>query len=226
MLRTLLLLALLLAVPVFGQQQSPPTDSTPPQAENPQTTGVKKVLRRAAPNCINVAGHEDCWSEPAREKEAEEQSQNQQPPAPKGAPPPRSQSSGESSSKDTKIDPGTITSAPNDVQELHPYDPHRAEKDVEVGDFYFKRQNYFAAESRYAEALLWKPNDAIATFRLAEAQEKLGKIAEARKNYDSYLKLLPKGEFAPLAQKALVRLDLKMQSEKTGPISPPSRTRQ
>ncbi len=225
----LLLLLLLLAWPALGQEQSPPPDSNPPQTQNPQTSGVKKVLHRAAPNCIQIAGREDCWSQSARDKEAQEQSQNQQPPAPQGAPPPRSQNPDESSSKATKIDlspPGTVSSAPSDVQELHPWDPHRAEKDVEVGDFYFKRQNYGAAESRYAEALQWKPNDAIATFRLAEAQEKLGKIAEARKNYQAYLKILPKGDFAAEAQKALTRLDLKMQSEKTAPISPPSRTRQ
>ncbi len=230
--RTLLLAILLLALPAFGQEQSPAPDSNPPQTEKPQTenqqpSGVKKVLRRAAPNCINIAGREDCWSQSEREKEAQQKSQAQQPPAPQGAPPPRSDNANESSSKNTKIDlspPGTVSVAPGDVQELHRWDPHRAEKDVEVGDFYFKRQNYVAAESRYAEALHFKPNDAVATFRLAEAQEKLGKIAQARQNYQAYLKILPKGEFAPLAQKALVRLDLKMQSEKT-PISPPSQNR-
>ena len=45
-------------------------------------------------------------------------------------------------------------SAPGDVQEFHPYDPHRASKDIEVGDFYFKKKNYGAALERYREALL------------------------------------------------------------------------
>src|SRR5437879_7882499 len=77
------------------------------------------------------------------------------------------------SSKDTKND---LSPPPNDaakhpdsssaggddeedvsgVMEVKKWDPHRAEKDVEVGDFYFKRKNYSAALSRYREALEYK----------------------------------------------------------------------
>ena len=66
---------------------------------------------------------------------------------------------------------------PGDVRELRPYDPHHADKDVEIGDFYFKRDNYKAAESRYAEALEYMPNHAAATYKLAEAQELLAELA-------------------------------------------------
>src|SRR5215468_5690790 len=57
-----------------------------------------------------------------------------------------------------------------DVQEFHPWNPMRAMKDVEVGDFYFKRKNYRAALDRYKEALYFKDNDAVASFRLAQCQ--------------------------------------------------------
>ena len=99
-----------------------------------------------------------------------------------------------------------------DVEEFHPWDPHKAAKDVEVGDFYFKRKNYRAALDRYREALLWKDNDAIANFRLAECLEKLNQPAEASQHYQEYLKILPHGEFSELAQKALDRLKEKGQS--------------
>ncbi len=129
----------------------------------------------------------------------------------------------ESSSKDTRIDlsppnddqknhpmSGAAVSdaaeAASDVQELRPWDPHKAAKDVEVGDFYFKRKNYRAALERYKEALVYKPNDAIANFRLAECQEKVGNPAEAVTHYGEYLKILPHGPFAADAQKALERL--------------------
>lgn len=92
------------------------------------------------------------------------------------------------------------------VTELNAYDPHKAAKNVEVGDYYFKRKNYRAAESRYEEALVWKPNDAVALFRLAEAQEQLGKKTDAAKNYQAYLKILPEGEFAPEAKSGLERV--------------------
>jgi Flp pilus assembly protein TadD len=131
---------------------------------------------------------------------------------------------GESSSKDTQVD----LSAPEDdakahpqsstalaeaeassaggISEFHTWDPHKAAKDVEVGDFYFKRKNYRAAEERYREALRYKDNDAVATIRLAVCLEKLGVLDDARSEYESYLKILPHGPQAGEAQKAIARL--------------------
>jgi tetratricopeptide (TPR) repeat protein len=132
---------------------------------------------------------------------------------------------GESSSKDTKID----LSAPADdakvhpqssaavaeaeaglsgggITEFHTWDPHKAAKSVEVGDFYFKRKNYRAAEDRYREGLRYKDNDAVATIRLAECLEKLGVLDDARAEYESYLKILPHGPQSLEAQKAIDRL--------------------
>src|SRR5258708_38608328 len=77
----------------------------------------------------------------------------------------------------------------SDVQEVHPWNPMKALKDVEVGDYYFKRKNYRAALDRYKEALFYKDNHAIASFRLAQCQEKLGEKAEAKKYYEQYLKI-------------------------------------
>ena len=131
---------------------------------------------------------------------------------------------GESSSKDTQID---LSAPPEDskahpespdilkdagsgsggnVGEFHPWDPHKAAKSVEVGDYYFKRKNYRAAEDRYREALQYKDNDAIATFRLAICLEKLGRAEDARAEYESYLRILPHGPEAERAQKAVGRL--------------------
>ncbi len=92
------------------------------------------------------------------------------------------------------------------VQEFHPWSPMKAMKDVEVGDYYFKRKNYKAALDRYKEALYFKDNDAIATFRLAVCQEKLGDKAEAKKFYEQYLKILPEGPFAKDAHASLDKL--------------------
>ena len=144
------------------------------------------------------------------------------PPA-KNAPPRSDSSSEESSSKNRQVDisppkddaknhPYSSSSAAGDeeetgdVQEFHPWDPHRAAKNVEVGDFYFKRKNYHAAEDRYREALVYKPNDALATIHLAETQEKLGELDDAQKNYEGYLKILPHGPLAEEAHKAIDRL--------------------
>lgn len=90
---------------------------------------------------------------------------------------------------------------------VHPWDPHKAAKDIEVGDFYFKLKNYIAAESRYREALFYKDNDALATFRLAECLEKMDRLDEARQEYESYLRILPNGPQAEKANKAIAKLN-------------------
>src|SRR5580658_642238 len=92
------------------------------------------------------------------------------------------------------------------ITEVQVWDPHKAAKDVEVGDFYFRRKNYRAAEDRYREALVYKDNDAVATIRLAECLEKLGVSDDALVEYQSYLKILPHGPQASEAQKAVERL--------------------
>jgi tetratricopeptide (TPR) repeat protein len=92
------------------------------------------------------------------------------------------------------------------VQEFHPWNPMKALKDIEVGDYYFKRKNYKAALDRYKEALYYKDNDAVANFRLAVCQEKMGDKAEARKYYEQYLKILPEGPLAKDAHASLERL--------------------
>jgi len=131
----------------------------------------------------------------------------------------------ESSSRDTRIDISPpkddaknhpysksavseldVEEPPSDVQEFHPWNPMKALKDVEVGDYYFKRKNYKAALDRYKEALYWKENDAVASFRLAQCQEKMGDKDEARKYYEQYLKILPEGPFAKEAQASIERL--------------------
>jgi tetratricopeptide (TPR) repeat protein len=134
---------------------------------------------------------------------------------------------GQSSSKDTQID---LSAPENDarahpqsaeavaaelaaggggsaVGEFHPWNPHKAAKDVEVGDYYFKRKNYKGAEDRYREALFYKENDAEATYHLAVCLQKMERRGEALAEYQSYLKILPSGPHAGEAQKEIERLN-------------------
>jgi len=152
-------------------------------------------------------------------------------PPPNAAPPrsdnaePENQAGGESSSKESPVDlsppPDDAKKHPNsgqavaeaearsngeDINEMHTWNPHKAAKDVEVGDFYFRRKNYRAAEDRYREALRYKDNDAIATIRLAVCLEKQGRFDEALAQYQAYLKILPHGPEAAEAHKAIDRI--------------------
>lgn len=173
---------------------------------------------------------------------ANRQSSEQQQPAnseQSGAAQTGGSSSGESSSKDTQVD---LSPPPDDakdhpdsaaavsdaeeesganssqVEEFHQWNPHKAMKDIEVGDFYFRQQNYKAALSRYQEALLYKPNDAIANFRSAECFEKLNSPQDAVEHYQAYLKVMPHGPLSRDAEKALAKLQ-------GGPGSAPPKSR-
>jgi tetratricopeptide (TPR) repeat protein len=122
----------------------------------------------------------------------------------------------ESSSKQTEIDvsppsgdekhPGNNDS---ELSEFHPFDPHKAAKCIEVGDYYAKQGNYRGAVSRYQEALEWKPKDAEATYKLGEVQEKSGEPTAALANYQAYLKILPGGPYADKARKGIDRVKSK-----------------
>ena len=146
--------------------------------------------------------------------------------------PPRSAEepdSGGSSSRDTRIDikapkddaknhpnSGVVVADPEaepdtdvNVGEMHPFNPYRALKDDEVGDYYMKRKNYHAALARYQDALIWKEKDAVANFRIAQCYEKLNQPDDAITHYREYLKILPDGPFAKESQKALEKLKAK-----------------
>jgi tetratricopeptide (TPR) repeat protein len=165
--------------------------------------------------------------------------QQQSPPA--NDAPPRSEpdepktSPSESSSRDTRIDlsppkddekshpnRGAVSGAgdeSSDVHELHPFNPYRAAKDNEVGDYYYKRKNYKAALARYQDALSFKENDALANFHMALCYEKLDQPEEAIAHFKEYLRILPQGPLAKDARKALEKLGSaeKQTSNKTAP---------
>ena len=134
---------------------------------------------------------------------------------------------GESSSRDTDFDltppkdepkpqPGSpsLNDEGSRGGEFHPWDPHKAAKDIEVGDFYFKRGNYRAAEDRYREALYYKENDATATLHLAESLEKLNRPDEAIEQYEAYLKIFPEGSQSTKVKKTVERLKSSTASTK------------
>jgi tetratricopeptide (TPR) repeat protein len=197
------------SVGAWGQTSNPPNTSpsdSPPSSSSPansQTPDTSSPASKPAPPAANPA--------PPRSDRVNADELGNEP--------------GESSSKDSPLDlsppPGDAKAHPESsdvlmdeappsgggsVSELHPWNPHKAAKDIEVGDFYFKRKNYRAAEDRYREALLYKENDATATFRLAVCLEKLNQPDEASKEYENYLKIVPHGPDAEKAEKAIQRL--------------------
>jgi tetratricopeptide (TPR) repeat protein len=85
-------------------------------------------------------------------------------------------------------------------------DPGLAKKDAEVGGFYLKSRDYQGALLRYQDAVAADPTNVEAIFGLAETQRMLKKNAEAARNYQLYLEIVPNGPKSKQALKALKTL--------------------
>jgi tetratricopeptide (TPR) repeat protein len=94
------------------------------------------------------------------------------------------------------------------------WDPLRAEKDLEVGQYYMKKGDLDAAIDRFQDATTAKPGYAIPFRFLAEAQEKRGLKKQAIKSYQRYLDLYPHAEDSDKIKKKLEKLYKEMEKEK------------
>ena len=94
------------------------------------------------------------------------------------------------------------------------WDPLRAEKDLEVGQYYMKKGDLDAAIDRFQDATLAKPGYAIPFRFLAEAQEKKGLKKQAIESYQRYLDLYPHAEDAEKVKKKLEKLWKEVGKEK------------
>jgi len=110
----------------------------------------------------------------------------QQPAAPKEATPPE---------VDTVVAPTEYS-----------FNPLQAEKDLKVGNFYWKQGKYRAAEARFREATRWNENNAAAWLRLGEAGEKLKDLKSAREAYTKYLEVANDAKNAAEIRKRLEKL--------------------
>jgi Tfp pilus assembly protein PilF len=76
------------------------------------------------------------------------------------------------------------------------FNPVQAQKELQTGNFYFKKGSYTAAKLRFLEATKWNPSYAEAYLRLGETYEKLKDRPASRKAYEQYLELEPKSKEA------------------------------
>src|SRR5215471_12174213 len=183
------LLILLLGAVASAQNSNSNSQASSPDTGSHQASTKKPDLTPPRSDTVNV---KDLGDEPGQSSSKDD---------PVDLTPPADDAKTHPHSSDMLEDEGS-----GERGEVLPWDPHKAAKDVEVGDFYFKKKNYIAAESRYREALHYKDNDAVATYRLAVCLEKMDRGDEARAEYESYLKILPYGPEAPEAKKAIERL--------------------
>jgi tetratricopeptide (TPR) repeat protein len=94
------------------------------------------------------------------------------------------------------------------------WDPLRAEKDLQVGQYYMHKGDVDAAIDRFQDAALAKPGYAIPFRFLGEAQEKKGLKKPAIKSYQRYLDLYPKAEDAEKIRKRIEKLYKEVEKDK------------
>jgi len=96
------------------------------------------------------------------------------------------------------------------------WDPLRADKDMEVGQYYLHKGDVDAAIDRFQDAIIAKPGFAIPFRYLGEAQEKKGLKKQALKSYQRYLDLYPHAEDGDKVRKKIEKLYKEVEKEKKG----------
>ena len=121
-----------------------------------------------------------------------------------------------SSSKDTpKPKPNASTdNATQNAPDQPTWDPLRAERDLEVGQYYMHKGDLDAAIDRFEDAALAKPGYAIPYRFLGECQEKKGLKRDAIKSYTRYLDLFPHAEDKEKIEKKIEKLRSEVEKSK------------
>jgi tetratricopeptide (TPR) repeat protein len=86
------------------------------------------------------------------------------------------------------------------------FNPLQAEKEMRIGNFYFRKKSYKAAAQRFREATRWNTNLAEAYFRLGEAEEKQKDWKPAREAYEKFLEVAADDKRSPEIRKKVAKL--------------------
>ena len=86
------------------------------------------------------------------------------------------------------------------------FNPLQAEKEITVGNYYFKKGSYRAAANRFREATKWNPGSGEAWLRLGEAEEKQKDTKSAKEAFAKYLEISPDAKDAAEIRKKLEKL--------------------
>jgi tetratricopeptide (TPR) repeat protein len=90
--------------------------------------------------------------------------------------------------------------------EEYAFNPLRAEKELTVGNYYYKKGSYRAAANRYREATKWNPGYSEAWLRLGEAAAKQKDTVAEKEAFAKYLEISPDAKDAPEIRKKLEKL--------------------
>ena len=92
-------------------------------------------------------------------------------------------------------------------------DPDKARKAFEIGNFYYKRENYKAAEVRYREAILYGPEWPKGYEKLVKTLETMARYDQAIQVCRDFLKVAPNSKKASEFEHRAKLLQEKLGSE-------------
>jgi tetratricopeptide (TPR) repeat protein len=127
---------------------------------------------------------------------------------------PAPDSSSKPSDAPTPKKPGKKDTATTNASDQPIYDPLRAEKDLEVGQYYMRKGDVDAAIDRFQDATTAKPGYAIPFRYLGDAQEKKGLKKQAIVSYSRYLDLYPHAEDRDKITKKINKLRTEVDKKK------------
>jgi tetratricopeptide (TPR) repeat protein len=183
--------------------------ATPVPAIPLQRNAFRRFLLLTSAACLSTAVSLFITPSSAQAQSPDESSstdpRNTPPPDPNKPPDPFHPRPTKKKGKDPSKDPNS-DSATTSAVDQPTWDPLRAEKDLEVGQFYLRKGDLDAAIDRFQDAASAKPGFAIPYRYLGEAQEKKGQKREAIKSYTRYLDLYPHAEDAAKIHKKLDKL--------------------
>jgi TPR repeat len=156
---------------------------TPPSARDPWSHFILKIVNRisllaallAAALCAQQEKNKPPPKPSDEQKKAQQQQKEEEPPE-----------------EDESIKPKEYS-----------FNPLEAERDLKIGNYYFKKGNYKAALNRFREASRWNPAYAEAFLRMGESEEKLKDKAAAAEAYAKFLDLAPDAKEAESIKKKL-----------------------
>ncbi len=109
-----------------------------------------------------------------------------------------------------QVEPPDEDNPPEEDESVAPrkyvLNPLEAKRNIDVGNFYFKKGEYLGALDRYRDATRYNPKSAEAFLRVGEAEEKLHKADKAKAAFEKVIELAPDSKFAAEAKKKLASI--------------------
>jgi tetratricopeptide (TPR) repeat protein len=107
--------------------------------------------------------------------------------------------------KTQEVEPPDEAETAKSKKTEYEFNPIQSGKELQIGNFYWKKGSYKSAKTRFDEATKWDPGNAEAWLRLGDACDKLKDGKGAQAAWSKYLELAPDAKLADAIRKKLAK---------------------